>query len=165
MAKMHPSLLSSGLDKDLWPELLRTANYIVIRAPMAKMGNKSAYEAWYGNRPSLDHIRTLGSFAWARNRIQKKLVNKSERCFLVGYEGDGHIYRLYCPRKRKIIRASSVHFEERKPTFISNVAPSTPPPPPPASSPRPASPTPPPAKRLRTSAPGEESMQKRKVHS
>ena len=168
MSKMHPTLLSSGLDKDLWPEVLRAVNYITIRCPVAKMDNKSPYEAWWGHAPSLGHLRTLGSFAWARNRLQKKLVDKSERCLLVGYEGDGHIYRLYCPRTGKVLRASSVHIEERKPTFISNIVPpnvAAAPAPPPSVLPRPPPPAePPPAKRLRTSAPGEENMQKRKVH-
>ena len=161
-------ILSSGLSKDMWPEVVRTANYLTIRSPVTKLG-KTPYETWTGNAPYLGHIRTLGSITWARNRIQKKLVDKSDKCYLVGYEGDGHIYRLYSIRRKQVIRAASVHIEERQPRFISDAAPPTPPttpqpslppnkrPPPPAAGP--------PAKRLQTSAPGEESVQKRKVNS
>ena len=43
MAKTHPMILSSGLDKDMWPEVVRTANYLTIRSPVTKLG-KTPYE-------------------------------------------------------------------------------------------------------------------------
>ena len=75
------------------------ANYLTIRSPVTKLG-KTPYETWMGSVPYLGHIQTLGLIAWARNRIQKKLVDKSDRCYLVGYKGDGHIFRLYSIQRK-----------------------------------------------------------------
>jgi hypothetical protein len=116
VGRTHPLLLSSELDKSFWPEIVKTANYLTVRSPVAKLG-KTPYEAFYERKPYLGHLRTLGSKAWARNRLQKKFVDKSDPCFLLGYEGDGHIFRLWSPKRRAIIRAVDVHIQEKRPRF------------------------------------------------
>ena len=121
MYRAFPILLASGLDRSLWPEMVYTANYLILRSPNAKLG-KTPYEAWYGAKPSLSHLRTIGSTAWAKNSKQQKLVERSTRCVLVGFEGNS-IYRLWDPEKCKIVRSHGPHIQEK----IPNVVEATPP--------------------------------------
>ena len=74
MDKVHPLLLSSGLNKAFWPEIVATANYLTMRSPNTKL-DKTPFEAWYGRKPILSHLCTIGSIAYALKRIQKKLVD------------------------------------------------------------------------------------------
>lgn len=114
--KMHPILLSSQLNKSFWPEIVATTNYLVLRSPNTRTP-ATPFEAFYHRRPILSHLRTIGSIAYALKRIQKKLVDKSEKCVLLGYEGES-IFRLYNLTKKKVIRANDVHFVEKRPLFV-----------------------------------------------
>lgn len=114
--KMHPLLLSSKLNKSFWPEIVATSNYLTMRSPNART-IATPFEAFFHRKPILSHLRTIGSIAYALKRIQKKLVDKSEKCVLLGYEGES-IYRLYNLTTKKVIRANSVHFVEKRPLFV-----------------------------------------------
>lgn len=114
--KMHPLLLSSNLNKSFWPEIVATANYLTLRSPNVRT-IATPFQAFYHRKPILSHLRTIGSIAFALKRIQKKLVDRSERCILLGYEGES-IFRLYNLTKKKVIRANDVHFVEKRPLFV-----------------------------------------------
>ena len=45
-------------------------------------------------------------------------MDKSEKCVLLGYEGES-IYRLYNLTKKKVIRANSVYFVKKRPLFVN----------------------------------------------
>lgn len=85
MNKVHPILLSSNLNKSFWPEIMAAANYLTMRSPNIRT-IVTPFEAFYHRKPILSHLRTIDSIAYALKRIQKKLVNKSEKCILLGYE-------------------------------------------------------------------------------
>ena len=114
--RMHPILLSSNLNKSLWPEIVATSNYLILRSPNTRTV-ATPFEAMYHRRPILSHLRTIGSIAYALKRIQKKLVDRSEKCVLLGYEGES-IFRLYNLTKKKVIRANDVHFVEKRPLYV-----------------------------------------------
>lgn len=118
LRRMHPMLVSSGLSRELWPEVVQTANYLIARSPATGLGI-TPIEAFTSRRPDLSHLRTIGSRAWAMNRIQKKLKDRSERCYLVGYDGES-IYRLWNAVTKEVIRSSSCHIQEKRPRFISD---------------------------------------------
>ena len=50
---------------ELWPEAVRTAVYIRNRSPTSALPNLTPYEAWYGEKPSLGHIRPFGCPAYS----------------------------------------------------------------------------------------------------
>ena len=56
--------------------------------------------------------------AYALKRIQKKLVNKSEKYILLGYKGE-FIFRLYNLIKKKIIRVNNIYFVEKRLLIIN----------------------------------------------
>ncbi|KAI7703162.1 hypothetical protein KC353_g14273 [Hortaea werneckii] len=113
--KARAMIADSGLDKSLWTELVMTSNYLRNRSPSKAIG-KTPYEAFVGAKPSLGHLRTVGSVTYtllpkARRRQSAKFDNRASKCRLVGYEGDS-IYRVWNPKIRKVERAKDVTFDE-----------------------------------------------------
>ena len=110
--KMHFILLSSQLNKSFWPEIVVIINYLMLRSPNVRIIITS-FEAFHHRKPILSYLRTIDFIAYALKRIQKKLVNKSEKCILLGYEEE-FIFRLYNLIKKKVIRVNDVHFVEKR---------------------------------------------------
>ena len=71
------------------------------------------FETFHYRKLILSHLRTIDFIVYALKRIQKKLVNKSEKCVLLGYKGK-FIFRLYNLIKKKIIRVNNVYFVEKR---------------------------------------------------
>ena len=44
MAKTYPILLSLGLNKNIWPKIVKIANYFIIYSPATKL-SKTSYKA------------------------------------------------------------------------------------------------------------------------
>jgi hypothetical protein len=123
MDVLSPLMRSSGIELRYWPEVLKTAVYILNRRPNTRL-NMTPFEAWHERKPDLQHMRTLGSTAYALKpkRLRKKLVDdKAFKCRLIGYEGNS-IYRLLTP-SGTIIRSSNVHFQEKRPALEENLPP------------------------------------------
>ena len=73
----------------------------------------TSFETFHHRKLILFHLRTIDFIVYALKRIQKKLVNKSEKYVLLKYEGE-FIFRLYNLIKKKIIRVNNVHFVEKR---------------------------------------------------
>ena len=90
MDKLHLTLLSVYLDKKWWPEILLTVNYLRNLSPSSVIG-KTLYEAWYGEKPDLSHIRIIGYTAYAKkieSKRRKLADKKASPCKLLGYDGN-----------------------------------------------------------------------------
>ena len=84
--------------------MLRSLNVRIIATP---------FETFHYRKPILSHLRTIDFIVYALKRIQKKLINKSEKCVLLKYKEE-FIFRLYNLIKKKIIRINNVHFVEKR---------------------------------------------------
>lgn len=119
LRKASTMLKDLALDKKWWIELIKTANYLRNRSPVANL-NVTPYEASTGIKPQLGHLKTIGTTGYAMLRKPstgwKKFEDRSIKCLLIGYDGD-HIYRMLTPQG-KIYRASQVSWnnEKRQPT-------------------------------------------------
>ena len=71
-----------------------------------------SFKTFYYRKLILSHLRIISFIAYALKRIQKKLINKSEKCILLDYK-EKLIYYLYNLIKKKIIRVNSVHFVKK----------------------------------------------------
>ena len=71
------------------------------------------FEAFYYRKLILSHLRTIDFIVYALKRIQKKLVNKSEKYILLRYKEE-FIFRLYNLIKKKIIRVNNVYFVKKR---------------------------------------------------
>ena len=107
-------LLDSNLPKGIWAELINTATYLKNWSP-AIFQNKTPFELWNEQWPDLSNLWIIGTIAYAHtpNQGQKKLDTRSQKCFLVGYEGSS-IYRLWNPATKKVTCHSDVIFDESK---------------------------------------------------
>ena len=106
----------------LWAEAINTAVYLRNRVPTRSVKNMTPFEAWSGKKPSIGHIRTFGSLAYAH--IDKavrdhpnnlgKLGPKAHRCVLVGYSEQSKAYRLWDPIKKTVLESRDVRFIESR---------------------------------------------------
>ena len=110
--KMYFILLSSQLNKSFWPEIVIIINYLMLRSLNVRI-IATPFETFHYRKPILSHLRTIDFIVYALKRIQKKLVNKSEKCVLLKYKEE-FIFRLYNLVKKKIIRVNDVHFVEKR---------------------------------------------------
>ena len=74
------------------------------------------FEAWTKEKPKVDHLRVFGcdAFAHISKDERKKLDSKSRKCILVGYGQETKGYRLYDPKRERIIYSRDVKFNEVK---------------------------------------------------
>ena len=87
-----------GLPKELWAEAVNTANYIRCRSPAAKK-LRTPWELFFGQKPDVSHMRTLGATAYSHIPEEKrqKLDNRSipsEECRQHRSVGDRQGYKL-----------------------------------------------------------------------
>lgn len=109
-------LLSSGLQKRLWPEAVRTAVYILNRSSNKKCPTSTPYENWFGKKPDMGHVRIFGSECFVQIPKQcgsKKWDAKAKKVFLVGYESTSKNFRLFDPETQKIIVSCNVKMNEK----------------------------------------------------
>ncbi|KAK4205849.1 hypothetical protein QBC37DRAFT_407640, partial [Rhypophila decipiens] len=111
--RTHAVLDSAQLDKKYWPFIAESAGYLRNLTPHRKLG-KTPYEAWFGDKPDISHLRALGSRGFAKQTgARKKLLDdKGVPCRLLGYQG-AHIYKVLTDDGR-ILLSSNVVFTERR---------------------------------------------------
>ncbi len=104
-------LFDSGLPQKFWAEAIATANYLRNRLPIGP-DNITPEEAFTKEKPSIRHLRVFGCLAYAYTpaETRQKLDPNSVKTVFVGYEETTRQYRVYDPKKDKIIRSSNVEF-------------------------------------------------------
>lgn len=115
VVEMARALLGdANLPKRLWAEAIGTAVHILNRVPTKAIGNSTPYFMWFGHRPSVGHLRVYGSVAYALKvgAHMHKLDPRCRKGVLVGYNADGHSYKLYDGSCSKVFIARDVIFDE-----------------------------------------------------
>ena len=105
-------LIQSQLPQKCWPFIAEAVVYLRNRSPHSRH-DKTPYESWWGDKPDLSHIRSLGCICYAKatGYRQKMVDNKAVECRLLGYRGS-HIYVLL-KMNGSIILSSNVVFNEK----------------------------------------------------
>ena len=78
----------------------------------------TSFKAFYYRKFILFHLRIIDFIIYILKRIQKKLINKSEKYILLNYKNE-FIFRFYNLIKKKIIRVNDIHFVEKRSHFIN----------------------------------------------
>ncbi|KAH7465285.1 Retrovirus-related Pol polyprotein from transposon TNT 1-94 [Fusarium oxysporum f. sp. matthiolae] len=109
--KVTPTLERSNLPRKLWPYILYAAVYIRNRSP-SKALNKTPYEAWFGDKPDLSHLRVIGANGWAilPSAKRQKLRAKTIQCRLLGYQGSSNY--IVVDNNSRVFIANNVIFDE-----------------------------------------------------
>lgn len=72
--------IQSGLPEDLWPELVRTAVYLLNRTSTKGLGRETPYEKYKGHKPDVSNLKIIGCLAFVHIPKQKKSsINKASR--------------------------------------------------------------------------------------
>jgi hypothetical protein len=123
-------LAETELPKTLWMEIASTVVYLKNRSPTKALSNQTPYEAWYGEKPDLSHLRSIGCTAYIHIPKERrvKLDWNAHKGQLVE-DGGTNQYRIWDPERKDIVISRDVEFDE-----IPTQSPST-------SIPEPAEPT------------------------
>lgn len=119
--KARALLLTSNLPIKLWDEIWRTAVYLYNRSPHRSIGGQVPHLVFTGKENlNLDHLRVIGSFAYAhiprakRDNEARKLAPTAEKKVLVGYSVSSKGYRLWDPSDDSIIERFDVTIDESR---------------------------------------------------
>ena len=79
-------LTDSMLPKIFWAEALSTAVYLRNRSPTKAVTTMTLFEAWTGEKLSVDHLRMFGCTAYAHiGKDERNLTRKQENASYLGY--------------------------------------------------------------------------------
>ena len=94
--KARTMLCAAKVPGNFWAEAVANAVYVRNRSPTSSLHKKTPYEAWWGKKPSVQHLRVFGCHAYAHipKQHRKKLDKKTESCLFLGYMTCTKAYRL-----------------------------------------------------------------------
>lgn len=102
-------------------ETVNCASYLLNSVTLSRTEKgKTAYEAWSGKKPALEHLKVIGSEAFMHQDTNKLELN-SKSVVLVGYERDSANYRVYCPKTKKVHVAKHVTVNEHSDSVFNQV--------------------------------------------
>ena len=97
-----------NIPKFLWGECLNWANYIKNRLPHKTLNGITPYEALFGKKPTIAHLRPFYHHCLVLIPEQargagSKLEPRSVQGHLVGYTESNKVFRIYDPVKWTIM--------------------------------------------------------------
>lgn len=101
--------------KEFWADAVVTAAYLRNRVTCRGLpSNTTPFQAWYGAKPDLKHIRIFGSRCWYHNRkaVSKKLGDRGTPAMLIGYSQNQKAYKLWDFNSQNVIISRDVRFDE-----------------------------------------------------
>ena len=112
--KVRSMLAESRLPQKFWAEALSTAVYLINRSPTKALDNTTPFEAWYGKKPNVSHLRVFGCSGYAHipKDERKKLESKAKTCIFLGYSATRKGYCLYDQTTSSIVHSRDVVFNE-----------------------------------------------------
>ena len=108
-------LQRASLSSKFWAEAIAYAVHICNRIP-TKLLRVTPDEHWYGEKPSVTHLRTFGCPAQVLIEQQhtKKMDSRSRECIYLGPAGDGAGNRFYNQATNAIFKSRNADFFETK---------------------------------------------------
>jgi len=102
------------MSAEFWGEAVTTTVFILNRAPTKALKGKTPFEAWHGRKPNVSFLRTFGCIGHVKNTKPHlgKLEDRSTPMVLLGYEEGSKAYRLYDPKRGKVVISRDVVFDE-----------------------------------------------------
>ena len=124
MEMSRSMLLDAKPPKKFWAESISTAVYLRNRCPTKTVKGKTPYEALYGKKPNVNHLRVLVCDVYTHipKDERSKLDSKARKCVLLGYGETTKGYRLYDPSKDRVIHSRDVKFNETENASIQTPA-------------------------------------------
>lgn len=120
MDMIRTMIEDSDVPDNLWEYAASYAVYILNRVySRARPDGKSAYEKRYQKTPNLRHLRKFGERCVYRVQIRKKLCRKGKRGRFIGFDPQRKGYKIYDPKRKKVINTKDVVFTNTQPETTS----------------------------------------------
>ena len=106
--------LGADLPKPFWGDALICANYVCNRWPNAVLDGKTPFEALFGRRSSVKHLRTFGCICYVNVTLDDRAKDdpSSKKGIFIGYSDMSKGYRVFIPSTKKVITSRDVLFDE-----------------------------------------------------
>ena len=102
---------AKGMPSRFWREAVTTAVFILNRSLTKALTGKTSFEAWYGHNPSMSFLWTFGHIRKTKPNLTK-LEDRSTPMVFLGYAEGTKAYRLYDPKRGKVVISRDVVFNE-----------------------------------------------------
>lgn len=103
-----------NMPKKFWAEAIYTSSYIQNRCFTKSIEDKTPYELWFGEKPSLENFKVFGSvcFLHVHSHMRDKLDKKANVGVLVGYSEVTKGFRVYNLETKKLMVTRDVKIDE-----------------------------------------------------
>jgi hypothetical protein len=96
-----------------WGEAVVTAVYLQNRLPTKSLAGRTPYEAWHGQKPTVNHLHMFDCRAFVKQLGHvDKLIDQSRAGVFIGYAEGAKAYRILDPAARQVCTACDVVFDE-----------------------------------------------------
>ncbi|WVZ58547.1 hypothetical protein U9M48_008813 [Paspalum notatum var. saurae] len=84
------------------------------RVPTKAVEGRTPFEAWYGKKPAVHHLKTFGCIVYVKNTAPhlKNMEDRGRKMIFVGYERGSKAYPAYDPVARRVHVTRDVVFDE-----------------------------------------------------
>jgi len=108
-------LKGKNLTNGFWAEAVNTVVYLKNRSPTKSLEYKTPFEALFGFKLAVSHLRVFGckAFAHVPKENRKKLDSKAIKCTFIGYCSEYKAYKLFDPASHKVFVSRDVLFHEQ----------------------------------------------------
>ena len=107
-----------NLPKYFWADAVNTACYVMNRAMIRPILNKTPYELYKGRKPNISHLHVFGCKCFVLNNGKDNLGKfdaKSDEAIFLGYSSTSKAYRVYNKRTMTVEESIHVNFDESNP--------------------------------------------------
>jgi len=102
-----------NLPANLWGECVLTSTYMKNHTLSRSLKGRTPFEAYYGKKPDLTHLRELGCRAFIlKQGVNPKICCRSVECILIGYSPNSKAYWCYHRESQRIHTSQDVCFIE-----------------------------------------------------
>ena len=107
-------LFAHDLPESLWPEAAAYAVYLKNRSPTRALPDMTPFEAFWGRKPNVAHLREFGVDCWVLRQDSQlhKLARKSRPCKFMGFSEESRAFRYYNPETRRVLTSRNVIFDK-----------------------------------------------------
>ena len=108
-------LSESRLPVSFWGECLAAMVHVWNRLPTSALKSMTPFEAFYGRKPDVSHLRVWGCTAYVHVQKDKRsaLGSHCEKCVFVGYPSGYKGWKFYNPTTKKLLISERADFDER----------------------------------------------------
>jgi len=106
-------LQGKNISNGFWVEAINTVVYLKNRSPPKILDLKTPFEAFYGYKPKVNHLRVFGckEFSHIPKDERRKVDGKSIKCTFIGYCDYRKEYKSFDPTSHRFIAGRDVVFQ------------------------------------------------------